>query len=321
MAIAIILFYFRGALNFYEKSKTIKMLAYVWIAQNVFMILSTMYRNNVYVTEYGLTYKRIGVYVYLLLTCAGLITTFIKIAKVKTNAYLFRVNGWIFYSVLIIAAFINWDRFIAEVNITKAKQVQTDYLLDLSYTVLPKLYTYHNHPLDANTFGYKTSGFALNNFNRRRDKQLYYFLLNHQQLSWKSWYYDENKTYKELIQDQRITELDLASMNITSVNPLGELRNIEIFNLMGNFLYDTNELSSFRRLKQLNICKNQLVNINGLEYLGNLEMLDIRQNKINDYSPLFKLKNLKTVYVDDKITEVQYQLLKNNLPTTTIIKS
>jgi hypothetical protein len=324
MAIAIILFYFRGALNFSDKSKMIRILAYVWIAQNAFMILSTLFRNNMYVTEYGLTYKRIGVYVYLLLTWAGLITTFIKIAKVKTNAYLFRVNGWIFYSVLIIAAFINWDKLITEVNITKAKQVQTDYLLDLSYTALPKLYTYHNDSLQTDSISDKNDAFIINNFNRKRDAKLYHFLQDREQLGWKSWYYDQDDTFKKLLDmhnEQKLTGLNLSFLKIESLNVLKDLQNIRSLNLMGNTIKDTKELKDFKELKELNLRANLLVNLSGIESMRNLQTLDIQQNDIRDYSSLFKLQNLKTVYVDSKITASNYELLRKNLPLTTIVQN
>ncbi len=80
-AIIIILFYFRGELNFNANNKTLKYLAYLWVLQNVFMLISTVLKNDLYITEYGLTYKRIGVYVYLFLCSLGLITTLIKIGK------------------------------------------------------------------------------------------------------------------------------------------------------------------------------------------------------------------------------------------------
>ena len=64
VAISIILFYFRGGLNFYQNNKTIKVLASLWVLQNALMLFSSFVRNNMCVHEYGLSYKHIGVYVY-----------------------------------------------------------------------------------------------------------------------------------------------------------------------------------------------------------------------------------------------------------------
>ncbi|HSH66048.1 MAG TPA: DUF4153 domain-containing protein, partial [Bacteroidia bacterium] len=321
IAIAIILFYFRGALNFSEKSKTIKLVAYLWIAQNAFMILSTLLRNNMYVSEYGLTYKRIGVYVYLILTLLGLITTFVKILKIKTNAYLFRVNAWLFYFVLIISVFVNWDGLIADFNINKAKRVQTDYLLNLSYSVLPALYTYSDSSMPIAS-SYSVLDYN-KNFERDRDGQLYYFLEAHDKLSWKSWYYNDKKTYSELKRleiNQKITRLDLSAKGIVSVQPLWQFNSIHSLNLMSNKVSDLNELIKFTMLKELNLRDNKFSQLKSIGSLKDLELLDIRQNLIVDYSPLFELKKLKTLYVDASISQTDYEMLEQKLSQTKIIK-
>jgi hypothetical protein len=109
VAIAIVLFYFRGELNFFHKNKVLKAFAYLWILQNAAMVVLTIFRNEIYISEYALTYKRIGVFIYLGLALIGLITTLIKIAGIKSNNYLFRINGWLFYGVFVVLSFFNWD--------------------------------------------------------------------------------------------------------------------------------------------------------------------------------------------------------------------
>ena len=113
-AILIILFYFRGRLNYYPKNKFLKALAYFWILQNIFMIFSNAYRNNMYIEDAGISYKKIGVYVYLGLTLIGLISTFIKVSKLKSNMFLFRVNPWCYYLILVISSMFNWDVMITD---------------------------------------------------------------------------------------------------------------------------------------------------------------------------------------------------------------
>ncbi len=55
-----------------------------------------MQKNSEYVLNLGLTYKRLGVYAFLILAIIGLIFTFIKIHQQKTNAYL--LTKWFAYS-------------------------------------------------------------------------------------------------------------------------------------------------------------------------------------------------------------------------------
>lgn len=324
IAIAIILFYFRGALNFSEKSRTIKILAYAWIIQNAFMICSTMFRNNMYVSEYGLTYKRIGVYVYLILTLIGLITTCIKIIQIRTNVYLFRVNGWLFYAVLVVAAFINWDKQIADFNIHKAKQVQADYLLELSYTILPDLYSYHINPDEKATVTKNASDFAVLDFEKQRDRQLYYFLNHAKSLTWKSWYCDVENTQdklKYLANYQKIPALYLPSLNIQALDVLQPFRTIQKLDLYNNKLVSMTELADFKSLQHLNISRNELHSLKGVELLQNLEYLDVRGNTLTDYSPLYGLKKLKQVRVNTSISTAQYEALQQHLPATVIIKT
>jgi hypothetical protein len=139
IAISVILYFFRGSLNFYPSNNTIKILTYLWIIQNVLLVITTIYKNQLYIDAYSLTYKRIGVYIYLLLTLIGLITTFLKVYQVKSNWYLFRKNGWIFYSILIVSGFLNWDLIITRYNINYSKELDNFYLLELAPTSLPDL--------------------------------------------------------------------------------------------------------------------------------------------------------------------------------------
>ena len=111
-----VLFYFKGNLNFYSKNKWLKRLTYIWIFQNMFMILSVFLRNYWYMYHFGLAYKRIAVYFFLALTFAGLISLVIKIYKQKSIYYLWRVNSYALLLVLAITACINWNTVIARYN-------------------------------------------------------------------------------------------------------------------------------------------------------------------------------------------------------------
>ncbi len=116
-AMGVILYYFRRNLNFLPGNQIIKYLAYAWIAQNAVLALSVGARNYYYINACGLAYKRIGVFIFLLLTIYGLWTLFIKISKKKSFYYLWFQNGWAFYTVLLLVSFVNWDVFITRYNI------------------------------------------------------------------------------------------------------------------------------------------------------------------------------------------------------------
>ncbi|MUU79669.1 DUF4153 domain-containing protein [Winogradskyella endarachnes] len=132
IAIMILLYVFRGNLNFYEQNKTLKRLAYTWIILNILLVISIAFKNSQYIYYFGLTYKRIGVLVYLILATIGLVTTLLKISSIKNNWYLFRVNTQAAFIILVMSSAINWDYHITNYNFKYAKSMDFKYLLNLS---------------------------------------------------------------------------------------------------------------------------------------------------------------------------------------------
>ncbi|MCD0488853.1 DUF4173 domain-containing protein [Pedobacter sp. MC2016-14] len=141
MAMMVILYFFSGNLNFYSKNKTIRLLSYIWIIQNGFLVLSVLHRDYNYISMYGLTYKRIGVLVFLLLCSIGLATVYLKVARQKTFFYLCKVNGAIWYILLLVLGLVNWDVFIVNYNIRNESSIRLDldHLTDMSDKTLPLL--------------------------------------------------------------------------------------------------------------------------------------------------------------------------------------
>lgn len=314
IAIAIILYYFRGALNFYQENKTIKILACLWVFQNALMLVSTAFRNNLYIHEYGLTDKRIGVYVYLLLTLIGLATTFIKIMNVKSNMFLFRINGWIFYGVLIISCLLNYDMIITNYNIHTAKVRDEKYLLTLSNVNLPQMvnlseviaiekmalvkqlpvsqkWEVENH--DKEYYPYV-------DFNLLLSRKLYDFQTLHAKRSWQSWYAENSRADKELSTpetNKKIKVVKLMNSRIESLLPLSRFKNIEEMDLQSNKIKNIKELTVFPSLNKLNLNNNKLRRLEGIENLKKLEYLNLNNNDIDNYMPLYKLTGLKELHV------------------------
>ncbi|QFG52416.1 DUF4173 domain-containing protein [Chryseobacterium sp.] len=121
MAVLVIMFYFKGSFNFDHKARPLKVLAEIWLALNVILVLSAFIKNSEYVLHLGLTYKRLGVYTFVILCIIGLVLTFVKIRKRKTNAYLFNHMAWYFYGTVLVAAFFNWGYLATSYNISNNK--------------------------------------------------------------------------------------------------------------------------------------------------------------------------------------------------------
>ncbi len=132
LAIVIILYFFRGNLNFFEKNKDLKNATFVWIFLNLSVVVITAIKNIEYIVSFGLTYKRIGVLFFLTVTSIGLITTFIKVSKIKNLWYLFRKNAQTSFIILVLSTTVNWDKIITYYNINHAEQMDLTYLIGLS---------------------------------------------------------------------------------------------------------------------------------------------------------------------------------------------
>ena len=141
LAMLVLLFFFRGNLNFYTKNKWLRYGAYGWIFQNAVLVVSVLLRDYYYIQHMGLAYKRIGVLVFLLMVLMGLITVFIKIHQRKTAYYLWRVNGWFGIILLVAASCVHWDETIARYNLAHKNTIPVDvkFLLSLSDKTLPLL--------------------------------------------------------------------------------------------------------------------------------------------------------------------------------------
>jgi hypothetical protein len=194
LAITILLVHFRGNLNHHPKARFMKMLAYFWILQNIFMIVSTGYRNDLYIQEYSLTYKRIGVYVWLLLTVIGLVFTGIKMLRKKSDWFLIRRVSWAFYIVMLGCSCISWDKELTRYNLetaaAKNKKPDIYYLLTLSDNNLPELMTYYmSHKKDFETT-HDTGGFLYNELETERNMlwiKTSRFIAEQPGKDWQSW--------------------------------------------------------------------------------------------------------------------------------------
>ena len=133
MAVGVIAFYFKGGFNFDKEAIWLKRLAKIWILLNGVLIVSTITKNSEYVSFYGLTYKRLGVYAFLILAIIGLVYSFLKIIKQKTNAYLVNQMVWYFYGTVLLCSYVNWGNLITNYNISVNKGVEPVFLSDLNF--------------------------------------------------------------------------------------------------------------------------------------------------------------------------------------------
>ena len=142
ISIGIILYYFRGNLNFYPKNEWLKKLGYLWIIQNGILGISVMLRTFYYMQYHGLASKRIGVLIFLSIVLFGLASLFYKISRARNTTYLLKVNSFFILAALVVSSLFPWNVIIAKANLNHRypHQIHVDNYLDLDPQVFPILY-------------------------------------------------------------------------------------------------------------------------------------------------------------------------------------
>jgi hypothetical protein len=215
LAICVTLMLFRGILNFVNNAQILRGAAYLWLAQNAVLALSVGMRNWRYIDAYGLAYKRIGVFIFLLLVLFGLSFIYLKIKGKRTFYYFLTRSAWAVYGVLLGSCFINWDVFITKYNLTtttKSGTIDARFVLqDVSDKNLATLLTYRseilkkmpNQPFSE----YDPRDYSQPQFLNESEKQAFIdrmivrkrtnFEFEQNNLTWLSWNYPDaqNKAY------------------------------------------------------------------------------------------------------------------------------
>jgi hypothetical protein len=117
-----------------ERSPVIRPLVYLWVAQNVMLVISSILRLDLYVQIYLLTYWRIAAFVWMLLVAAGLVLIVVRIALGRSNAWLMAANLGSLALALYVCCFINFAALVADHNVTHSRDMNgPGIVLDLTY--------------------------------------------------------------------------------------------------------------------------------------------------------------------------------------------
>jgi hypothetical protein len=202
IAIFVMLYFFRGNLNYIAQSKKLKWNALLWILLNAILLGTCLHKNFSYILDSGLTYKRIGVYFYLFLTFIALLTTLVKITTFKSNWFLIRYNVWSLFLVLTLSTLFNWDKLIFDYNIKFKSKVEREYYLlelnEVSYAYLVK--NWRNMPYDKN---YYLIGLSENLFEKMLDVRMDNFIYQQQQKDWRSWNLEDERIVNEILKSRK----------------------------------------------------------------------------------------------------------------------
>lgn len=146
MAIGVIMFYFKSSFNFDTKAALLRKLSYIWVLLNALLIMSAFIKNAEYVSVFGLTFKRIGVFIFLGLSLIGLFFTYVKLHLQKTNIFLLNRMLRVFFVTFIMTSWINFSWIVTKYNIAFHKNSDTEYLKRLDFNKQILYNNYKNDP-------------------------------------------------------------------------------------------------------------------------------------------------------------------------------
>ncbi len=131
-------------------------LVYLWVAQNVFLVVSAAWRLHLYIGEYSLTRWRIAALIWMGLVAMGLIWLVWRIVRHRSNIWLVRMNAVSAFAVLYICCFVSFDPMIAWYNVHHCQEItghgapiDVDYLAHLGPEALPAMHWLDSHTNEA----------------------------------------------------------------------------------------------------------------------------------------------------------------------------
>ncbi len=189
LAMLIIIYFFRGNLNFYKNNEKLKLLTYTWVVQNGILAISLAIRNYRYIQFHGLAYKRIGVIIFLIAVMIGLSTMYIKVKEKRSLYFLINRNTWAVYLLLVISSFINWDTAITKYNIFANTKRSLEVSV-LMYQLSDKnWYLLKEHADEISTKG--EAKFDLARFDQACEWKKNKILKRKENTTWLSWNYPD----------------------------------------------------------------------------------------------------------------------------------
>jgi hypothetical protein len=117
-----------------QDSAAARRLVYLWIAQNILLVISTIWRVKRYVDVYSLSRWRVSTMVWMLLVALGLLWIILRIAGRRDNVWLLRYNIVTAAGVLYVCCFVPFDRGIAWFNVEHCHEIRGAGVdLDIAY--------------------------------------------------------------------------------------------------------------------------------------------------------------------------------------------
>ncbi len=129
-----------------DQSPVIRSLVYLWVAQNVLLVISSILLLDLYVQIYLLTWWRVAAFIWMILVALGLVLIVGRIALNRSNAWLIRANLITLTATLYACSLVNFAAVIADYNVSHSREatgkgvaIDMDYLFSLGPQALPAI--------------------------------------------------------------------------------------------------------------------------------------------------------------------------------------
>lgn len=193
-----------------ERSPLIRRLVYLWVAQNVLLVISSILRLDLYVSVYSLTLLRVAAFIWMGLVAVGLVLIIARIALNRSNGWLVRGNLIAAGIVLYACSLTNFVDLIARYNISQSAEV-TDgaakldlhYLSCLGPRIIPAIDQYI---AERRAKGYLDTS-TVNELSTRRN--ILAARLENPRRDWRSWSFQEQRLWRYLKKHRAAGVLDL----------------------------------------------------------------------------------------------------------------
>jgi Domain of unknown function (DUF4173) len=166
-----------------EKSPVLSSLLYLFVAQNILLVLSSVYRLKLYVETYSLTLLRLSAFIWMLLVILGLVLIIIRMVQRRSNGWLVGMNLAALCVTLYACCFVNFATVIGNYNVKHERtigRVDIDYIASFGAQAIPVLDRY------IARFQEGSSDPQLDRAIHRRNMRAKYFLLG-SALTWPAW--------------------------------------------------------------------------------------------------------------------------------------
>ncbi|MCV2894814.1 DUF4153 domain-containing protein [Lentibacter sp. XHP0401] len=124
---------------FTEGSQGLRIALLAWVAQNVFLVLSSLLRLELYVAQYGLTHLRMAAAIWMIVVALGLALVIYQTLRNKPAGWLLGRAALLGLAALYIASLISFSATIARHNLGKEVVLDPVYVCALGPHALPAI--------------------------------------------------------------------------------------------------------------------------------------------------------------------------------------